>query len=191
MNNLLREGMPFIKDRWFRLILETYPPESAKFMSSQKDRFANPMGSMFLNAIGPVVDELFDTGDPEKVKGPIEEIMKIRAVQDFEPSGAVSIFFLLKKAIREYLLGQKDANGGLRLEDILFLESRVDLFVLAAFDVYMKCRERIWEIKFNDLMKRPFILSSDAMCPSYLLKKGMTKERKIVRFEDGNNHGLS
>lgn len=176
MNDLLRERMPFIKDRWFRLILETYPPETAKFMSSQRDRFANPVGSAFLNAVDPVLNELFGAGDPERVKGSIEEIMKIRAVQDFEPSGAVSIFFLLKKAIREYLLGQNDASGRVGLEDILFLESRVDLFALAAFDVYMKCRERVWEIRLNDLMKRPFVLSGAAMCPSYLVKRGMVKK---------------
>jgi hypothetical protein len=176
MNDLLHERKPVIKDRWFRLILETYPPETAKFMSSQRDRFANPVGSAFLNAIGRVLDELFGEGDPEKIRGSIDEIMKIRAVQDFEPSGAVSVFFLLKKAIREDLRDQKGLSSRVGVEDILFLESRVDLFALTAFDVYMKCRERIWEIRLNDLMKRPFVLSGAAMCPSYLLKKGMAKK---------------
>lgn len=175
MNKLLREQAPFIKDKWFHLILETYPPETSKFMSSQKNEFANPVGSTFLKAVGPVVDEIFEGGDPEKVKSSIEEIMKIRAVQDFEPSGAVAVFFLLKKAIREHL--QKDImNGTVGLQDILLLESRVDLFVLAAFDTYMKCRERVWEIKLNDFMKRPFVLSGAAMCPSYMIKKGLVKK---------------
>ncbi|MGB9712682.1 MAG: RsbRD N-terminal domain-containing protein [Dissulfurimicrobium sp.] len=188
MNNLLHERLAVIEDRWIRLIAATYPPETAKFLLGQKDRFANPVGYTILNAAGPILEEILKGGDPENVKDQMDEMMRIRAVQDFEPSGAVSVFYLLKKAIRDEIRAQ-DLGGKIKLEDILSLESKIDKFVLMAFDVYMKCRERVWEIKLNDIMKRPFVLSEVTMCPSYLIKKGMFKD--IGLEKDINNQGLS
>ena len=188
MNHWLLERKSAIAEGWLRQILETYPCEATAFLLNQKDRFANPIGSTFSNAIGPILDELFGEGDPEQVRSSIDEIIRIRAVQDFMSSDAASVFFLLKRVIRDEIEQQKDGRGRMGIEDILFLESKIDRFALAAFDAYMRCRERIWEIRFNDLTKRPFVASGAAMCPSYLIKKGMVKG---VSSEDGNNHSLS
>ena len=188
MNNWLFERKSSISEGWLRRIFETYPPEAATFLSNQNDRFANPIGSAFLSAAGPILEELFGEGNPETVEGFIDEIIRIRAVQDFRPSDSVSIFFLLKLAIRDEMTKEKEGQDKIKTEDILFLESKIDKFSLAAFDIYMKCRERVWEIRFNDFIKRPFVLSEAAMCPSYLIKKGMIKD---VGFDGEKGCSLS
>jgi len=72
-------------------------------------------------------------------------------VQNFSPSQAAGFIFLLKKTIRERLwheLKQLDA-----WEQFVALESRIDGLALASLDLYTKCREKLFEIKLQDLRR--------------------------------------
>ena len=81
-----------------------------------------------------------------------EELIKIRAVQDFSPSEALSFLFDLKKIIRTEL---KNSNqkGDIFLETCMFDEKLDTLFVLA-FDLYNNCRMKIHEIKIAEIKSR-------------------------------------
>lgn len=180
LQDLLTQKKTAIVKAWFRCVSETYPPETARFLQEQKDKFANPVGSTFSEAMESLFDELLAGGDSERCAGLIDDIVRIRAVQDFTPADAAGIFFLLKTVIRDEAVGRK-ADAGL-LKELLEIESRIDRFALQAFDIYMKCRERIWEVKYNDFMKRPFVLTEGGMCPSYMLRKQAkaNKGRKTI-----------
>ena len=82
--------------------------------------------------------------------------MRIRAVQDFTPSQALSFIFPLKRIIREELcveIAEKQLS-----DEMLSLESAIDNLALSAFDIYMKCREKIYDIKANEVKRSTFRL---------------------------------
>jgi len=84
----------------------------------------------------------------DKLAACLDNIIRIRAVQDFPPSQTIAFIFLLKKAIREELASEIAENRV--LEELLKFESKIDKLVLFALDIYMKCREKVFEIRVNE-----------------------------------------
>ena len=149
LEDLLKQKASRIQKRWFDLIIETYPADSQRFLRKQKDRVANPVGSTLSRAVEILYDELLHGMDSEKVNTSLDEIVRIRAVQDFSPARAMAFMFLLKKALKEEL-GQEIKENAAAWEELLALESRVDEMALRGFDLYMNCRERIYEIRAKE-----------------------------------------
>jgi len=86
------------------------------------------------------------------LSGKLEGIVKIRSVQQFNPSQALSFIFMLKKALRMELADQ-EANIRYQ-EELRLLETTIDQVALLLFDSYMAYREKIYEIKANELKMR-------------------------------------
>lgn len=135
-------------ERWFQLILETYPADTSRFLKQEKDRFINPVGYTISQEIEALYDELLQEMNPDKLAACLDNIIRIRAVQDFPPSQTIAFIFLLKKAIREELASEIAENRV--LEELLKFESKIDQLVLLALDIYMKCREKVFEIRVNE-----------------------------------------
>jgi len=142
-----------IKD-WYHHILDTYPPETAKLWKKGGDPFHNPVAVRSHEAVTAVVDYLIRRDDEkalETVLDHLDELIRVRAVQNFTPSQAAGFIFLLKKSVRETLwneLTHLDAWEG-----FLALESRIDGLALASLDLYAKCREKLYEIRLGDLRR--------------------------------------
>ena len=145
--DLLRKEKKAILERWFDLILETYPADTAVLMGKGKSQFTNPVGYTVSREIEPLFEGLLEDRDDEKFSASLDSILKIRSVQDFAPSKAVGFIFLLKRAIAE-TLGNEDLKRSV-LEEWLKFQSRIDDLALLAFDVYMGCREKICEVRIN------------------------------------------
>jgi hypothetical protein len=135
--------------KWSQLVLETYPADAARFLRDERDRFVNPVGYIVSHEVKKIYEELLHGMDPERLTGSLGEIIRIRSVQDFSPSQAVGVVFLLKRAVREVLVGEIAGDRG--YGELLDFESRVDRLALLAFDVYMKCREKVCEIRVNEV----------------------------------------
>src|SRR5512139_629000 len=135
----LNQKASHIRKRWVELIIETYPADSQRFFREQKDRFANPVGTTLSREVESLYHELLHGMDPEKVNSSLDEIVRIRAVQDFSPAGAMTFIFLLKKVLREEL-HQEIKESTAAYEELLAFESRVDEMALRGFDLYMNCR---------------------------------------------------
>jgi RsbT co-antagonist protein rsbRD N-terminal domain len=149
LEDLLKQKASHIRKRWFDLIIETYPADSQRFLREQKDQFANPVGSTLSRAVETLYHELLHGMDSEKINASLDEIVRIRAVQDFTPGRAMAFMFLLKKVLKEELR-QEIKESAAAYEELLALESRVDEMALRGFDVYTKCRERIYEIRAKE-----------------------------------------
>lgn len=141
-----------IVQKWFDRIVRTYPVNSQKFIKDQKDRFANPVGSMILQGIEGSYEELLRDMDTPKIMKYLDPMMRIQAVQDFSPSQALSFIPSLKGIVRQELRGKIPE---MRLvEELLEFETRIDQLTLLAFDNYMKCREKIYELRVQELRSR-------------------------------------
>ena len=152
IESLLSQKKTAVLKRWFTLILESYPPDSRGFLKRENDRFTNPVGYTIFHEIETIYNELLEGTNCDKLAESLENIIKIRAVQDFSPSEAVAFVFDLKKAIRESL--EKEINGNQLFEELLKFEIRIDETALIAFEIYMKCREKIHEIRMNEVKGR-------------------------------------
>jgi len=101
LEKLLTKKKTAIVQKWFDMVIETYPADSAKFYKSQKDPFANPVGRNTFNALKILFDQLLHEMDHGAIKSSLDPIIRIRAVQDFSPSQATAFIFFLKKIIRD------------------------------------------------------------------------------------------
>lgn len=149
LEDLLSQKKAAILDRCFRLILETYPADTSRFLKQEKDRFVNPVGHTISQEIEVLFDELLQGMNSAKLSASLENIIKIRAVQDFTPSQAIAFTFLLKKAIREEL--ENEIRKKKIYEELLKFETKIDRVIFLAFDIYMKCRQKIYEIKIDEV----------------------------------------
>jgi hypothetical protein len=151
VKDLLLHNRSAIVQKWFDQIVKTYPANSQEFIKG-KDPFANPVGSTILQAIEGLYEELLREMDSEKVTKYLDSVIRIQAVQGFSPSQALSFIPSLKGVVREEL-GEKILGKRLA-EELLEFETRVDQLTLLAFDNYMKCREKIYEIRAQELRNR-------------------------------------
>ncbi|MGE5841939.1 MAG: RsbRD N-terminal domain-containing protein [Deltaproteobacteria bacterium] len=149
LKDLLKQKAPHIRKRWLDLIIDTYPADSRRFLREQKDRFANPVGTAMSRAVEALYQELLHGMDGEKLNASLDEVVRIRAVQEFSPSRAMIFVFLLKKVLREELYQELKENAA-AWEELLALESRVDEMALRGFDLYMNCREKVYEIRAKE-----------------------------------------
>lgn len=149
---LLANKRKEVLDAWVSLILDTYPADSAAFMKRQPNRFANPVGYAFAHETVVLFNHLLGDGDVEAASSALERINKIRAVQDFSASEAVAFVFFLKSAVRK-VLSRELADGRLTA-DLLALESKIDDMALLAFDGYMQCREKLFQIRCDSIRRQ-------------------------------------
>jgi hypothetical protein len=152
LKTFLTQNRETIVKRWTRQVFDTYPSDTSSFLESQRDRFANPVGYTISTDISNLFDQLTGEMDREKILVSIDNILKIRALQDFSPSQAVEFCFALKRMIRKMLM--KSSPDKDMLADLLEFESRIDSLALFAFETYMNCRERIHQIRTDEIKKR-------------------------------------
>ena len=149
LSNLLVDKKSAIVKKWLNEIYDSYPVDTSQFLKGQADQFLNPVGYTFSQAIEGLFDEIIlsDTTS-ENLLILLDDIIRIKAVQSLNPSDAVSFIFLLKKVIRKTL--KREMNGQQHSESLQRIESRIDDVVLIAFNIYMKCREKIYDIRVTE-----------------------------------------
>ena len=156
LNKLLKEQKSAFLKRWFNFIVETYPDEATRFLKYQKDRFANPVGHAVTQALDRLFEEVVSGVDPQRAAPALDQIIRIRAIQNFSPSQAVAFVFFLKTVIREAL--EEDIKQSGIKEELLVIETRIDQLALLAFDQYMGCREKLYDLKANELHRQTYRL---------------------------------
>ncbi len=143
-----------IVNRWFDRLMETYPADTAQFMRNQKDPFANPVGRNSYQSLIEIFDHIIDAFDRQTAQPLIDPIIRIRAIQNFSASDAVRFVFDLKSIVREAV--SVDAGDRTAWQVLADLFARIDSLGLLSFDVYMQCREKIYDLKANEMRARTF-----------------------------------
>jgi hypothetical protein len=151
LKDLLERKRAHIEEEFFNRIASSYPEETASFLAKKCDPFLNPVGATIKQATTAIVDGLLDELPVNKIAPSIEQIVKIRAVQDFTASEAVSFLLFLKEVIRDELQPES-ADPGLNAA-LDHLTRRLDGLMLIAFDSYVACRDRIKEIQIRAAQK--------------------------------------
>lgn len=152
LEELLRLRKDAVVERWVEDVISTYPAPAAALLARRKDRFANPVGHGLRTGLGGIFAALLDGQDTETIQRHLREIIRIRAVQQLTAAQAVGFVFRLKDAIRA---GIGPANGDSELwSQVTDLDRRIDEIALAAFDVFVECREKVCELRVNEVKRR-------------------------------------
>lgn len=151
LKQLTRKKNTIVK-QWFDRLMATYPADTAQFLRSQKDAFANPVGQNSLQSLEGLLDHILTDFNPQTAKPIIDPIIRIRAIQDFTPSKAVRFVFDLKDIVRDIAAADQDDRQSQRA--LADLDHRIDDLGLLAFDIYMQCREKIYDLKANEMRAR-------------------------------------
>ena len=146
LNEVLAAKRGAVLERWFQAVLATYPEDTARFLAGGADPFANPVGHTVREGLGRLYDRFAADVPASELSSAIDGIVRIRAVQEFTPSAAVGFVYTLRGILREEL-----ASAGLDAAGRVAVEDGVDRLALAAFDAYMKCREKIFEIRVREI----------------------------------------
>ena len=175
LEKLLQEKKKQILEKWESSILSTYEPDAFRIFKQQKDQFANPIGHKVRIGLNELFDVLCDTSD-EAVRTPdLEELIKLRAVQEFSASDAVSFVFKLKEIVREEL---KKGDVASFYNEWLAFDARIDAAALVIFDMFMRNREQINRVRINEFKTGRDTFTQGGACPSALLRRNENKEKK-------------
>jgi hypothetical protein len=134
-----------ILERWRAGVIAGYAPDTARFLESGNDAFANPVGAVIARTLGPIVDWLVGAAGEDAMQHALEELMRVRSVQASSASQAVAFVFILRGTVEEILAD--DMETAL----LSAARSRIDELALRAFDCYADCRDRINTIKMREV----------------------------------------
>jgi hypothetical protein len=152
LTELLTQNKPKIVDLWLQHVLESFPPETARFYKNIKDRFDNPMGYRLNQAMPALFEALLQGMARDDLMARLDEVISVKAIQNVSPSQALAFLFTLKNVVREVLareLAQADLAAELHEFDLT-----VDGMALLGFDVYTQRREKLCEIKVDEFKRR-------------------------------------
>ncbi len=137
-----------ILKKWQQEIFQIYPADSIRFLTSESDQFANPVGHSVREHTETLLSGIMSEDEilAEKYTPILDEMIRIRAVQDFSPSRALKYLYDLKKVISGQLDDAETSDNNTYCE-LVNLYKRIDDVIMIAFDIYSKCREKLFEIK--------------------------------------------
>ena len=152
LNNMLLTRKKDLLNKWVNLIFDSYHAEGAKFFREQGDPFKNPVGGTIKNETEIVFDQLTGIMDTDILNKSLTNIIKIRSIQEFTPSEAVSFLFQLRDLIGEEI--SSDATLQIEHNEWLKLNRDIDTIISLAFNIYMDSREKLNSIRINEMKKR-------------------------------------
>jgi hypothetical protein len=128
LETIIEQQKTTILKKWFDAAIQAYAPDTAKFLKNQKDPFGNPVGNNLLKGLRGLLDQLLGQ--------------------------ATAFIFSLKKILRDTLDPKRHDDQ--IMKELLAFESKIDQLCLMAFDIYMACKEKIYEIGANETRNRTF-----------------------------------
>jgi hypothetical protein len=131
-------------DKWFHATLDTYPAQTARILGKDSNRFDNPVGSVTHDALESVFNLIIEDFNDQMLEKELDPVIRIRAVQSFSASEAVSFVFALKK------IGENILDASIIRE----FDKLVDKIALAAFNKFMMCKEEIFLLKAVESKRR-------------------------------------
>lgn len=155
---LLRAEREAIADEWREAIYRTYPFDTAGFLRKGVDEFKNPVGTRTQHAVTALTKHFLQEVvlSDDELDAALDEMVRMRAVQPFEPSKAMGALFLIKGVVRKKLpkVGKLKDHA----EALLQFESKVDSVALRAFDIYVKCKVQLYEMRVNEIKNQQAML---------------------------------
>jgi hypothetical protein len=152
LEELIAERRDTLHQAWVERIVGEYPHETARFLHSQGDRFANPVGFAVTRGTAEILDGLASGAAITELRPGLDRILRIRAVQEFTPGRAVAFVLVLRELVRDQL-GDRTEDPRV-CDELRAFDGRVEELLLAAVDVYTACRDELHRIQVESIRNR-------------------------------------
>lgn len=159
---------------WIDKTLDSYV--SPGFFKQSADRFANPVGANIKDGLTRIYRLLIDGADLEEIKSPLDQVIRIRAVQEFTPAQAIAPVMELKWVVRQVFSADKKTRP--LLSQLDSFDCDVDRLTLMAFDIYTECREQLYRNRVSELKSGRYVLT-DSACASAMIREN---QQEIALF---------
>lgn len=156
LREILSENREPILSLWFDRVLDSYPADTSGFMRNPRRQFANPVGYTLSEGLAGLFDGLIAEGefDVFAFTPVLDRVVRVRALQGLAPSKELAFIFHLKQIVRDVLGDRAATVAG----EFQVLDGRIDLLALTAFDLFMGCREKIYDLKAAEARNMTFRL---------------------------------
>ena len=154
--DILRLRREIILGEWKQTALDFFAAGAFKPAKKSVDRFGNPLVYTVTTALETILDEFINGVRTARTDEALEDVVKIRSLQSDKPSTALAFLFSFKKTIADQLADP--GNKGINDIETEKIYSALDDLILAAFDIFMRCREKIYEIRSNEIKRRSYKL---------------------------------
>ncbi|UCC78628.1 MAG: RsbRD N-terminal domain-containing protein [Candidatus Zixiibacteriota bacterium] len=152
--DILRQRRDIILKKWIDTALDQYFSGNLKI--NDNDRFGNPVAYSISGGFETILDEIVAETHTARLDDALEEIVKIKSLEVEKPSMAVDFLLRLKTLIQNELADS--AQNGISTGEMEKLNNDIDNLILSAFDIFMKCREKLYEIRSKEFIKRSYKL---------------------------------
>jgi hypothetical protein len=146
--DLLETNRTRILDGWLKHTFATYPSDSVRFLASHRDQFSNPVGDTIKSGLTAVFNSLVAGADTDRLRADLDGVIRLRSVQNFSAADAVGFILYLKRAVRESAIDH--TRDSVCSEDFQQFDEKIDSLTLLAFDLYMGCREQVYDIRARE-----------------------------------------
>ncbi|MCI5140631.1 MAG: hypothetical protein D3909_02665 [Candidatus Electrothrix sp. ATG1] len=157
-----------IIDTWVERTLDSYT--SSDFFKQAKDQFANPVGANIRAGLTKIFQLIATEAAQQDFADPLDQVIRIRAVQEFTPAQAVAPLFELKWVVKQVFSADEHCRS--LLSELAPFDRDVDRVVLMAFDMYMNCRDRLYQARIRELKSGSYILT-DSSCASAAVRENL------------------
>ncbi len=154
LDDVLRERRDSLVASWQKEVRDTYPKAGRIKFTQQSTSFNDPIGHILGRDLPVLLDLVLD-GEFEtpRLKEHLDPLCRLRSVQDYSPSQAIGFVYSLKKVVRESF-SKSELSDATVLAELLAFESRIDKLAMYAFDIYVACREDLFELKTREAGRR-------------------------------------
>jgi len=152
IESLIADHKAAIVKQWVEAVVKTYPEETVPFFLREKDRFANPVVGLLSESLEKVINGLAAKASDNELSDSLDYAIRPRAVQNFTAAQAVAFVFLLKRIVRDAAGAKERDEAGLFSQ----FDRKIDELALIAFNKYVECREKIFEIRAYEVRNRTF-----------------------------------
>ncbi|MCI5144510.1 MAG: hypothetical protein D3923_03065 [Candidatus Electrothrix sp. AR3] len=153
---------------WTERTLDSYT--SSGFFKQSQDHFANPVGGNIRTGLTRLFSLIITETDPQEFVEPLDQIIRIRAVQEFTPAQAVAPILELKWVVKQVFSADKECR--VLLSELAPFDCEVDRVALIAFDLFMQCRDQLHNARIRELKSGSYILT-DSACASAAIRENL------------------
>lgn len=152
----LEDKKALILKHWKSLFWDSFGEEAKRFFTKEVDRFQNPFGYRIDETFEGLINNLFGEFNWDEIDYFLDRLVQLRAIQEEKPSKALHLFIQLKKIIREKIGEEILKKFG--IEEFLKLEDRINAMLIKSFDYFLKYKERLDKIRYEEWKRAHYLL---------------------------------